>query len=289
MTSPASRPFTLRLHFIGLCTFVPDGENAVHVLLPATGEHGGGHPAPGEAAGEHRVERHAAALAGCVRGDSIKELQSCWPFLDLQGRALRFGLRSARTPVEGPEMPDISPIAKAKVPRRLLQNPPKDESKDIAARVTLHAGAWGACALSATFDLVENGNPLALCVPLSPRSCWDIRCQSSAELSITLDDREIEPDVLLRPDPARALDDVTTAPDPTVIHLAVFHVPPCELPPFGTPADEPDAGDVSPHFPGHYKVLPDAKHRPDAIYNPQTFPGVSVGTCMQVRAQAEPA
>jgi hypothetical protein len=66
--------FDLRIHFVGLMMWVPDGETAMHVLMPGTEghNHGGGGGAAGGAAGggvhahQHHLSGHPAPPSGAA-------------------------------------------------------------------------------------------------------------------------------------------------------------------------------------------------------------------------------
>lgn len=134
--------FDLRIRFTGLMMWVPEGEKAMHVLLPATPEHvegGGGklHEHP-----EEEMPPHFARLAYDAAYELPRQTQLSREYvmvdlkrgdLDLTGVTSSDGIE-VRLP---DELASLDAVAQP-VDRKFVEG---DLDPALAARVTMHAGA----------------------------------------------------------------------------------------------------------------------------------------------------
>lgn len=144
--------FDLRIQFMGLAMYVPEGESTMHVLLPATERHAcGGEDGHARHAG---VEPHYSRIVydEAYERPGQTQLSRRYRMIDFEGRVLDLtGLPTG----EGldvrltDELPSMDAVARP-VPRALVRGMPNGR---LAGRVALDAGALSHYTLGATFHL----------------------------------------------------------------------------------------------------------------------------------------
>lgn len=185
--------FDLRIQFIGLMTWVPEGTKAMHVLLPVTGDHaghgGGGGGGGGHGAGGHEPDHGGEAPAApappapsvaqhhlrlvydvAYESRSSTQLLRRYRMLNLDQRVLNLArVETAdelvtRLPDELPLLNDLGGPIKPGLVTALPAGP-------VAARVTMHAGALSAYELGATFKFPSQNDVRRM----TPGTEWTIR------------------------------------------------------------------------------------------------------------------
>lgn len=265
--------FDLRIHFIGLALYVPEGSKAMHVLLPSTDGHvhepgaagPDGHPHHGDPGGTKKVDDHFAriVLDKAYLDPKHTQLAREYMFVDLQGRVLDLsGLPASGflNPTLTDELPSMDRVAHP-VDRALVTAPPDAR---LAGRVTMDAGALTDYTMGARFRL-NGGNPTRMALATE----WTIRGIRSRKPAAEGGELYLPGRTLPSAQDATEIpeDDKTKLPDlypvGETIHLMVFHTVASQFPPMGPGffVRKADAvKDPSHHFLAYYSVC---SKRPD--------------------------
>lgn len=259
--------FDLRTHFIGLALYVPQGEEAMHVLLPSTAGHVHPEPGPeqpggrvhpnGEEPGDtHAVDAHFARVMfdkAYLKPGNPRLLRE-YVMLDLQGRVL--DLRGLDAGPLNPTISDeLAPMDRVAHPveRALVTELPDHR---VAGRISFDAGALTDCSLGARWRL-NGGNPLRLTLDTE----WTIRGIKSTDPN--LGNAPFLPGRVLpgAQDPVDLPEEEKIKlpnlyPVADTIHLMVFYTVANQIPPAGKfDIGEPDPDDDRPdHFLAYYGI-----------------------------------
>jgi hypothetical protein len=256
--------FTLELKISGLCLLVPDPKGKrMHALMPQTD-------------GEHK---HVVRL---VYNKLFTRKEARPPgddlgFVDLYGTSPSFGA-AAGDPINltlGREIRAIEhavETAGGAVPSDLITETPGD-GKRLASRVTLVAGEGRDYAPGVLWDYDDATGE----VEMSPATYWVMENVDEGQFKI----------------PAADGGEVVLYPIRDRIAVAIYHVPPGELPPLPTLPGEPGAGKSPPHFDAYCKMLGKECKKPPTYKrkgarttgDAGSARGVSPYTCMLMRGQ----
>jgi hypothetical protein len=227
---------TLELEFNCMCLFVTDPQDGtVHVLMPATGSHHGGH--------QRHVVRVLHRSFVPNRGRSMEG----WA-LDLRGDPVP-PERPAPSDGAGPmaEIPDLTAVSKQKVQRRLVADWSLPD--EVAARVTLRGGRMMNPEGEGTRWML-NDKPMEL----AHKVVWRMENVSEALTWIDLGGNHGPP--------IRSLSELDPESADTY-RLSLYHVSEHALPP--TPDGQLSEKEVRDHFAMYYRLLrvePQLKHLP---------------------------
>ncbi|HEU4560473.1 MAG TPA: hypothetical protein VFS20_21665 [Longimicrobium sp.] len=233
--------FDLRIHFVGLAMYVPDGQ-AMHVLLPSAkhAHEGGG----------HHVEEHFSRIVydSAYEHRESTELSREYVFVDFERRVL--DLRGL--PVTGGfvpnlpgELPPIERVAAEPVDRAKLTDLP-DES--LAGRVSMAKGALTDYTLGARFTL--NGGEARR---MATETEWTIRGVESRDEN---GEPALPGGLLPGPEGAGEVKLPNLYPIGETIHLMVFDAVAEVFPPGGIrfEIEKPEEPDVADHFVAYYNI-----------------------------------
>jgi hypothetical protein len=213
--------FDLRIHFLGLAMFVPEGTEKMHVLLPDTTGH------------DEHIARIIHDEAYETAGQT--QLSRKYNMIKLEGRVLDLtGLTTSPgiDPNLPDELPDMNRVA-IPVPATKVTGMP---GGGVIGRVTMDAGALTDYGLGAAFRL----NSPTVKSRMAVRTEWTVRGINSTSLNASL------------------LGGGTALPElfpiAQTIHLMVFHTVRIEFPPHGSDFDIPEPGKDAEHFKAYYKI-----------------------------------
>jgi hypothetical protein len=247
----------LRIHFVGLAMFVPEGSTLMHVLLPAAEDlhavegQGGAHGAHGSG---NDKDKHFARIMydKAYTVPDKKQFLRTYVLHDFKKRVLE--LRDISNPREldaslPVELPALDQVAKP-VPKSIVEGMPGDR---LTARVTLDAGALTNYTLGARFRLKE----------LNPAERMTIGTEWTIPNVVPQTDPEGRPFLRLvirgvKEDDPNEIEEknVDLFPICGAIHLMVFHTVPSEFPPFGPMFNikKPRPTESAHHFAAYYKL-----------------------------------
>ncbi len=228
--------FDLKIQFVGLMTWVPEGVSAMHVLLPATGEDAGN--CSGSASGTNGgcIEEHFLRIIYDVayQTPGSKQLRRTYNMIDLKGGVLDL---SEVKSVEGlvSNLPDELPLLNdlaGPVIAKLVTDPP---AGPLGARVTMRSGVLSDYAVNANFKFKGKDEIRRM----TDMTEWTIR-------GLTV---EAEPGKLGLPALELKLDKRLPKlyPIGQTIHLMVFNTIRSEFPPKG-PLFDPFRDGFDQHF-----------------------------------------
>lgn len=218
--------FDLRIEFVGLALWVPQGEERMHVLLPV-------HEAMADGKG-----RHHARLVYDVAYEDPKptELKRTFKFVNLERRVIELlGLSDEELDVNiTSEIFDLSEVA-GDVPPALVAGEP---TGPVMSRVSMDKGALTRHQLGALYGEVANPP-----TRMATRSEWTIRGIDADHFSF--DGRLSGPAGANEPKPLRPINQT--------IHVTVFNTLLGDMPPAGE-YRIPTAPRRSEHFHAYYHI-----------------------------------
>lgn len=253
--------FDLRIRFTGLMMWVPEGQTAMHVLMPRMAhEHGGAGGEPHKDMPEH-FARLVYDLA--YEAPEATELSREYQMVDLTGSVLDlaniaslegFDVRLTR------ELANMAAVG-GPVDPALVHGMPNER---LNARVTLRSGVLSDYKLGARYRF-ESDEPQRI----TPSTEWTIRRvarRDTGEPAASLPQL-----VVRRPNGEHLLPELH--PIGQTIHLEVFHVVVGFLPPHDELRFNPDdEGSTDTHFLAYYALSPSREPEPRLPRGEQPLP-----------------
>lgn len=281
--------FDLRIQFLGLAAYVPEGDTRMHVLLPFMKHHTdlNARPSDGHHGGHGGVHayqdvssfrdgddlfvgRSAAAADEKKQDDKDRhyprvmydlaylqanqpELMRHYELVNLEGRVLDLSGLSTGEGFESRlthELPELEPVSE-RVSPQLVRELPKGR---LAGRVTMAAGALTRYALGASFHLSS--------ISQSTRMAWETEWTIRGIREVDENGApSLPPLVLQGPDEGNAFVLPRLYPVGQTIHLTIFNAVSTVFPPKGALFRIPIPTESTHHFMA-YHGLSKARHQP---------------------------
>jgi hypothetical protein len=241
--------FDLRIQFLGLAMYVPEGSDTMHVLLPATEHHscGGGDLRNGG------VEPHFARLVydEAYERPGQTQLSRRYRMIDLERRVMDLRGLPTSEALEmhlTDELPSLDAVA-GPVPRSLVQGMPGGR---LAGRVALDSGALSHYTLGATFHLDDETRSQRM----TTQTEWTVRGITSRVPEAEGAWEVLQAAPLQGPAEGEAQPLPRLYPIGQNIQLMVFNAIASELPPDGPMFRIERAPGDAEHFGAYYDICP---------------------------------
>ncbi|MBW3571086.1 MAG: hypothetical protein KY467_08270 [Gemmatimonadetes bacterium] len=265
--------FDLRIRFTGLMMWVPEGEKAMHVLLPAMPDHVHGGDERHDHHHREKMPPHFARLVYDAAYELADQTQLSreYVMVDLTNSVLDFTeVRSPEgidTTLPG-ELPNMDAVAEP-VERGLVEQMPDER---LTARITLGAGVLTDYVLGAPYTFEDPEKPQRI----APATEWTTRRVAHADAEG--DAGDLRGVVVRRAAGGEPLP--TLHPIGQTIHMEVFYVVADFLPPHDDQRFNPEDEGSDAHFGAYYRLCRPAAGGP-------RLPRASTAVPVKVRNRVE--